>query len=144
MCSALKSRADRANDEAKALEKITGGVGGSAGILSWTFGQQNHDLPSDAQAAFVNLLKHLHTQGLISDGAAAVERGGKMFHLHLQCMLWCPKLASDRHQVNEGCSDLVYNCAGMPRRKSFHCYAEVHFPGTQPYVYWMTMVGCVF
>jgi hypothetical protein len=141
-CRPLKTRDERQQDEDAAIEKLTGGAEGSSGILSWTFGQQGQDLPADAQAGFIVLLRHLNEKGIISDGAAAVERGGRMFHLHLQCMLWCPKLGGTREKVQEGAAELVYTCAGMPRGKKFHCYVELHWPGTQPYVFWRTMVGC--
>lgn len=141
-CRPLKSLDERQADEEKALALVTGGAEGKPGILSWTFGQQTKDLSADAQAAFVRLLRHLHEKtALFTDGAAAVERGGKHFNLHLQCMLWCPKLGSDRATVNEGASQLLYNCAGMPRGQKYHCFVEVHWPGTQPYVYWRTMLG---
>jgi hypothetical protein len=75
--------------------------------------------------------------------AAAVEKGGKVHHLHLQCMLWCPKLNSNRDAVQQAAHDMVYNFAGVPKGQNYHVYVELHWPGNAAHVTWRTMVGCV-
>jgi hypothetical protein len=78
-----------------------------------------------------------------SPGAAAVEKGGKVHHLHLQCMLWCPKLNPNRDAVQQAAHDMVYNFAGVPKGQNYHVYVELHWPGNSAHVTWRTMVGYV-
>jgi hypothetical protein len=73
--------------------------------------------------------------------AAAVERGGKVHHLHMQCMLWCPKINRNRDAKQQAAHNMVYNFAGVPKGQNFHVYVELHWPGNAAHVTWRTMVG---
>jgi hypothetical protein len=76
--------------------------------------------------------------------AAAVERGGKVHLLHMQCMLWCPKINRSRDAVQQAAHEMVYNFAGVPTGQNYHVYVELHWPGDAAHVTWRTMVGYVF
>jgi hypothetical protein len=50
---------------------------------------------------FTGLLKKLHEKGVMSEGVAATEKGGRHQWYHVQGMFWCPKLSGSRDEVPE-------------------------------------------
>jgi hypothetical protein len=139
----LLSAEARDADFISAMNVIRGGDMGKAGILSLTFGRQGKDLQPTAVSGFTGLLKRLNENNIVTEGAAATERGGKHHWYHMQAMLWCPKLNPSRQEVQEACATLVYNFAGIPKGQNYHVYAELHWPDEQPHISWKSMVGCV-
>ena len=142
-CRPLLSEEAVQEDFNSALRAIMGEEVSKEGILSSTFGRQGQDLQPTAVTGFVGLLKKLHEQGVVSEGAAATERGGKHHWYHVQAMLYCPKLNRNRQDVQEACAKLVYNFVGIPKGQNYHVYAECHCSDEQAHVSWRTMVGCV-
>jgi hypothetical protein len=132
----------RDSDFDAAIQKMLGGDQGKAAILSLTFGRQGKDLQPSAVSGFTGLLKRLHEKGVISEGAAATEKGGRHHWFHVQGMFWCAKLSPSRDEVQEACGQLVYNHSGIPRGQNYHVYVELHWPDEQPHISWRTMVGC--
>jgi hypothetical protein len=114
-----------------------------AGILSLTIARQKKDVTVGEFATLSDLLTRLHEDGVITDGAGASEKGERMNHLHLQCMLWLPSMNLDARDVQTAMSEPVYGHTDIPRHSNWHVYAEVHWPEEEANVSWKTMVGCV-
>jgi hypothetical protein len=131
----------RESDFDTAIQKMLGGDQGKPAILSWTFGRQGKDVQATAVSGFTGLLKKLHDKGVITEGAAATEKGGRHHWYHVQGMFWCPKLSNSRDEVQAACAQLVYNFAGIPRGQNYHVFVELHWPDEQPHVSWRTMIG---
>jgi hypothetical protein len=131
----------RDSDFDAAVKKMLGGDQGKAAILSWTFGRQRKDLKPNAVSGFTGLLKRLHEKGVMSEGAAATEKGGRHHWFHVQGMFRCPKLSNSRDEVQEACAQLVYNHGGIPTGQNYHVHVELHWPDEQRHISWRTMVG---
>jgi hypothetical protein len=110
----------------RAVRKMLGGDPGKPAILSFTFGTQGKDLQPSAVSGFTGLRKKLHDKGVMTEGAAATEKGVCHHWYHVQGMFWCPKLSSSREEVQEACAQLVYILAGIPRAQNYHVYIEAH------------------
>jgi hypothetical protein len=82
----------------------------------------------------------MHEEGVITDGGAATDRGGRKGNLHLQCSFWLPTLNRNAAEVQAAMSTLVCEFAefmGSDR----HVYAVVHEPANEPNVTWRTQCG---
>jgi hypothetical protein len=144
-CRELKSRAAVLTSWNSLLAQLSGtrpGDKAKEGILSLTLARQKKDLTASEFQILADLLKSLHEAGVITYGAAASERGDRMQHLHLQCMLRLPSLNVNAVEVQQACADLVYKHTEFMEGQG-HAYAEVHWPDAQPNVTWRTMVGYV-
>jgi hypothetical protein len=141
MSRPLQTMEARESDFDAAVQKMLGGDQGKPAILSWTFGRQGNDVQATAVSGFTGLLRRSHDKGIITDGAAATEKGGRHHWYHVQGMFWCPELSSSRDEVQEACAQLVYNFSGIPRGQNYHVFVELHWPDEQPHVSWRTMIG---
>jgi hypothetical protein len=90
-----------------------------------------------------DLLKRLHEENIVSDGAGASEKGERHSHLHMQCMLWFPKLNVNAEEVQKAMSELTYVHSDIPRGQNWHVFAVIHWPNECANVSWKTMVGYV-
>jgi hypothetical protein len=108
-------------------------------IISWA--HQRVDAKAPTSVRWCDNIFHRTLTVMTYPSAATVKKGGKAHHLHLQCMLWCPKLNPNRDAVQQAAHDMVYNFAGVPKGQNYHVYVELHWPGNATHVTWRTMLG---
>jgi hypothetical protein len=134
---------DAATSFAASVNKLTGGYNARPCILGLTVSRQTKDLTEDEILRLVSLYNRLHDARVITDGAAATERGDKKGHLHVQACFWLPRLNRNAAEVQAACTELVYEHAEFADTRR-HVYAAVHEPGAESDVTWRTQVGCVY
>jgi hypothetical protein len=137
----LVNLVDAASSFAASVNKLTGGDNGRPCILGLTVSRQTKDLTNDEVLRLVTLYNRLHDARVITDGAAATERGDKKGHLHVQACFWLPRLNRNAAEVQAACTELVYEHAQFAGTRR-HVFAAVHEPGTEPHVTWRTQAGC--
>jgi hypothetical protein len=95
----LVNLVDAATSFAASGNKLTGGDNGRSCILGVIVSWQTKDLTTDAVSRLVSLYNRLHDARVITDGAAATERGDKKGHHHVQACFWLPRLNRNAAEV---------------------------------------------
>jgi hypothetical protein len=121
------------------MHQLTGGDNGRAAILSLTISRQGGDVKTEEISRIVSLFRRMHEEGVITDGGAATERGGRKGNLHLQCSFWLPTLNRNAAEVQSAISTLVCEFAEFTGSDR-HVHAVVQ-PANEPHVTWRTQCG---
>jgi hypothetical protein len=142
VCSEVIHLVDATTAFASSILKLTGGDNGKAALLTLVVARQTKDLTQLEVVNCVAMFERLHEAGVISDGAAATERGEKKGHLHLQCCFWLPSVNRNGAEVQAACMELVYEHAQFAGARRHVC-ATIHDPSAEPNVTWQAQCGYV-